>query len=418
MADDDVTAPEDAPAPDDASTRSGATSNPSRRRIVWRWTKRIVAGLGIGILLLSTVAVIDGWQAFGKAPAGDRLARMQASPQYGDDVFVNPQPLYNDVWIMLRDLFGASPNATPDDDTELPVVMGAQGRFDTPPASGLRVTWLGHSTMLVEIDGTVVLTDPVWGPRTSPVTWLGPARWYPPPLALNELPPVDAVVFSHDHYDHLDYPTVLAIKDWDVPFIAPLGVGAHLEYWGVPVERIVEVDWWDRVPVGELEIVATPSRHASGRQVFDQNRTLWAGYALLGEDHRVYFSGDTGLFPGMRDIGERLGPFDLTMIEVGAYGQGWPDWHLGPEQALRAHQMVRGELFLPVHWGLFNLAPHTWTEPIERVVVAAEAAGIPYVTPRPGASFEASPPPGVDRWWPDLPWRTQAQYPIVATKVD
>ncbi|MEM9196032.1 MAG: MBL fold metallo-hydrolase, partial [Myxococcota bacterium] len=222
---------------------------------------------------------------------------------------------------------------------------------------------------------------------------------------------------SHDHYDHLDHETIVAIREWDTTFIAPLGVGAHLEYWGVPSDHIVELDWWDRRSFGGVELVATPARHASGRHLFDQFRTLWAGYALVGAERRVFFSGDTGLFPGMEEIGERLGPFDITMLEVGAYGQAWPDWHLGPEQAVRAHQMLRGELLLPVHWGLFNLAYHAWTEPIERVLVEARQQDVRVASPRPGVSIE----PGdatIDRWWPEVPWRTAEEYPIVASQVD
>jgi L-ascorbate metabolism protein UlaG (beta-lactamase superfamily) len=186
----------------------------------------------------------------------------------------------------------------------------------------------------------------------------------------------------------------------------------------VPPERIVELDWWDEHALDNVQIVSTPTRHASGRQLLDQNRTLWSGYAFVGRDQRAYFSGDTGLFPGASEIGERLGPFDVTMIEIGAYGQAWPDWHLGPEQAVRAHQMVRGKLLVPVHWGLFNLAYHGWTEPIERVLVAAEAAQVAVVAPRAGESFEPSDPPAVARWWPDLPWRGAHAYPIVATKME
>ena len=230
----------------------------------------------------------------------------------------------------------------------------------------------------------------------------GPKRWYPPPLALDELPDLDAVVISHDHYDHLDYPTIRAMRSWDTVFVVPLGVAAHLEYWGVPLERIVELDWWERHEVGDLEIVCAPARHASGRVAFDYNATLWAGYALLGGEHRVFFSGDTGMFPGMSEIGERLGPFDLTMIEAGAYGHAWPDWHVGPEQAVRAHQVLRGKVYMPVHWGLFNLAMHGWTEPLERTLVAAQAAGVRAFIPRPGASFEpASVPATKKRWWPE-----------------
>jgi L-ascorbate metabolism protein UlaG (beta-lactamase superfamily) len=394
----------------------------SRPRGAWHWTKRGLQITGLALVVVTGFAAVDGWEAFGKAPEGARAERVEASPQHGDGSFENPQPLYNDAWGMVKLIFDASPNSTPLQ--TIPTLAGDAERFAAPPASGLRVTWLGHSTMLVEVDGVRILTDPVWGERTSPLSWIGPRRWYAPPLQLEDLPPIDAVVISHDHYDHLDTPTILALREIvavehrDTVFIAPLGVGAHLAYWGVPEDRIVELDWWDRLPVGALEIVCTPARHASGRTLFDKDRTLWAGYALLGPEHRVYFSGDTGLFPALTDIGERLGPFDLTMIEVGAYGRAWPDWHLGPEQAVRAHRMVRGDAMLPVHWGLFDLAYHGWTEPIERVRVAAAAADVELLLPRPGESVEPSAPPQWTQWWPDLPWRTEAEDPIVATKMD
>ena len=197
----------------------------------------------------------------------------------------------------------------------------------------------------------------------------------------------------------------------------PLGVGAHLAYWGVPEARILEVDWWDRIELGELTIVCTPARHASGRVLIDKDDTLWASYAFLGPQHRVYFSGDTGLFPALADIGARLGPFDLTMIEAGAYGSAWPDWHLGPEQAVTAHRMVSGRAMLPIHWGLFDLAYHGWTEPMERVLAAAAREGVTVLAPRPGASVEPEAAPALERWWPAIPWRTGAEDPIVATRM-
>jgi L-ascorbate metabolism protein UlaG (beta-lactamase superfamily) len=289
--------------------------------------------------------------------------------------------------------------------------------FATAPASGLRVTWLGHSTTLVEIDGHRVLTDPVWSERVSPVDGVGPSRWVSPLVPLAELPRIDAVVVSHDHYDHCDYATLAAMKAWDTKFIVPLGVGAHLAYWGIPESRIVELDWWESTPIGDLSIVATPARHASGRTVFDKDATLWAGYAFVGSKHRVYFSGDTGLFPAMNEIGSKLGPFDLTMIETGQYHPTWPDWHLGPEQAVMAHRMVRGRLMLPIHWGLLELAYHGWTEPVERTLAAAERSGSTVVTPRPGQSFEPDAPPAPEHWWPAIPWETGEQKPVVSTGI-
>lgn len=378
---------------------------------------RLVAGWvvgAIGVALLFCVA--DGWRAFGKGARGARRARMVLSPEWQAGHFVDPQPMNNDFWGAVSGALHASPDTSPV--VALPVVPVDPRQFESPPASGLRVTWLGHSTLILEIDGHRILTDPTWGDRASPFGWAGPRHWFVPPIAIAALPHLDAVVISHDHYDHLDYPTVAALKDRDTVFVVPLGIGAHLAYWGVPASRIVELDWWERTKLGDLEIVCSPARHASGRALYDDDATLWAGWAFLGSTHRAYYSGDTGLFPALRDVGDKLGPFDVTMIEVGEYGRAWPDWHLGPEQAIAAHQMLKGRVMLPVHWGTFALAYHGWTEPIERAIAAAHTAGVTLVAPRPGQSFEPSAPPPVERWWPDLPWKTAAEDPIVATKMN
>jgi L-ascorbate metabolism protein UlaG (beta-lactamase superfamily) len=380
---------------------------------VRRWLKRGFAALGIILVLAVAAAVITGWRAFGKRARGERLSRMERSPQYRDGRFVNPQPLVNYLWGMVKGLLRASRFATP---ASLSVASVEPARLARPPASGLRVTWLGHAASLVEIDGARVLTDPVWSDRISPVPGVGPRRWYPPPVALGELPPIDVVVISHDHYDHLDHGTILAMRGWANVFVVPLGVGAHLAYWGIPEARIVELDWWEETRVAGLRIVCTPARHASGRHLFDRDATLWAGWALVGAEHRVYFSGDTGLFPAMKEIGRRLGPFDLTMIEVGQYHGSWPDWHIGPEQAVLAHRLVRGRSLLPIHWALVTLAYHGWTEPIERVLLAARAHGVDVLTPRPGQSVEPAAPPH-ERWWPEVPWETAAESPIHSTGV-
>jgi L-ascorbate metabolism protein UlaG (beta-lactamase superfamily) len=384
-----------------------------------RLTRRVGAVLAamVGLLVISTVVVINGCATFGGKASGARRARMERSPQWKDGHFENPEPLINDMGRALRDSFDASPDTNPA--SPVPATAIDPRRFQTPPPSGLRVTWLGHSALLVEIDGHRVLTDPVWSERASPFDWIGPQRWYAPLIPLGTLPGLDAVVISHDHYDHLDHRTIVAMKDWPTTFVVPLGVAAHLIKWGVPESRIVELDWWERTKVRGLEIVCTPARHASGRtMLFDKDATLWAGYALIGERHRAYYSGDTGLFPAMRDIGARLGPFDVTMIETGQYHPAWPDWHIGPEQAVHAHRLVRGRVLLPVHWGLFRLAYHAWTEPPERAHVAALKTGATITVPRPGESIEPAHAPAFHRWWPELKWTPGESQPIVSSKVD
>jgi L-ascorbate metabolism protein UlaG (beta-lactamase superfamily) len=378
-----------------------------------KWLRRV--GFAAALLLAPAgVLLADAWSAMGARSSGARLARMRASPEYADGHFVNALPVVNaDGWSMMKRWFQGVENSTPA--TPPPVIKRSAPDFAEPPASGLRITWFGHSSMLVEIDGHRVLTDPVWGERCSPSRFLGPKRFFDPPMPLEALPKLDAVVLSHDHYDHLDAPTILALESRGphAPrYIVPLGVGAHLEHWGVPADRIVELDWWEEARAGDIRLVATPARHFSGRGLTDASATLWAGWAMIGAAHRVFFSGDTGMFPGFVEIGARLGPFDATMIEVGAYDAMWADVHLGPEQAVRAHQDVRGRFMFPVHWGTFDLAIHPWTEPVERLMAAAARAKVPIAVPKPGESVEPASYGEVARWWPPIPWRTADEAPV------
>jgi L-ascorbate metabolism protein UlaG (beta-lactamase superfamily) len=378
--------------------------------------KRRLISAGVAAIALGALSavVLHRWPALDKQPSGERLARMRQSPQWSEGHFVNEQPMWTNTRGGLLRLFESTPGDVPE--APVPIVTDGDKGLRIPAASGLRVTWFGHSSVLIEIDGVTVLTDPLWSERASPVSWVGPKRWYPSPMALRDLPKVDVVMISHDHYDHLDRSTIVAMANWKSTFVAPLGVGADLERWGIPNAQIVELDWWQSARVGSLEIVATPARHASGRMLSKRDGTLWAGYALLGAQHRVWYSGDTGFHDELAEIGRRLGPFDVTLIEAGQYDADWPDWHLGPEQAVEAHLLVRGNRMIPVHWGLLKLAHHTWTEPVERVLAAAKCRNVDVLVPRPGESIEPTRTSGLDRWWPELQWLSAHETPIVATR--
>lgn len=376
---------------------------------------RILKTLGVAFLVVAAIALAQAWKSLGHRATGERRARMERSPQWKDGAFENPEPIVNHAGEMISGMFNIDDHASPEGPVDVTKVDPAM--LASPPSSGLRITWLGHSTTLIELDGARVLTDPVWTTRVSPLSWVGPTRWYEPLIALDQLGPLDAVVISHDHYDHLDMDTVLALKDLTPRFIVPLGVGAHLEYWGIPPEKIIELDWWEWEGVGPITIHSTPVRHASGRHVFDKDATLWSGYAIVGPAHRVFFSGDTGLFTALQDIGDKFGPFDVTMLEIGQYHRAWPDWHMGPEQAVTAHRMLKGKTFLPVHWGLLTLAYHGWTEPIERSLLESQVKSVPLIHPKPGQSFEPEAPPQFVRWWPALPFESAAQHPVVSGNV-
>lgn len=347
-------------------------------------------------------------KSLGKRATGQRLERMLASPRWGETGFVNQHP----IALGLKDSSVPFPTATEFlfargrryPDAPLPVA-DPRGLWLNAPESGLRATWLGHSSVLIEIDGFRVLTDPVWGTRASPLRLLGPRRFQPPPLRLRDLPPVDVVIISHDHYDHLDYPTIRALsRASNVPFVTSLGVGAHLQAWGVGPERITELDWWDsyRVPGTGLTIEAAPSQHFSGRSFGSRNPTLWSSMVMRGDRHAVFFSGDTGLTSEYEAIREHLGPFDLVMLEIGALHPSWGDMHLGPVNALRAHQLLGGGALLPVHWGTFSLAMHDWDEPIETLLAKGVLCDSPLLLPTLGQALEPAHGAQTEPWWRDI----------------
>ncbi len=345
-------------------------------------------------------------KTFGQRAAGARLERMQASPMWAGAGFRNIHPTLPG----LRDSRAPRPNLSEFlcggvrrvPTGPLPSIDPRAAWLKGPPGSGLRATWLGHSTVLIEIGGLRVLTDPVWGPRASPSRIAGPKRFQPVPVRLKAMPPLDLAIISHDHYDHLDYPTIKALaQHTTVPFVTSLGVGAHLEAFGVPVTRITELDWWQthQLPGHDLAITAAPSQHFSGRGLKDRNATLWSSFVIQSPRHRVFFSGDTGLTTQYAEIKNRLGPFDLVMLEVGAFHPAWGDIHLGPDNALKALKLLGGGAFMPVHWGTFSLALHAWDEPAETLLALAPEQGVRLVMPQLGAAVEPAHGERVLPWW-------------------
>ena len=270
---------------------------------------------------------------------------------------------------------------------------------------------LGHSTVLLKLRGAYFLTDPVFAERASPVQWAGPQRFHQPPISLYDLPPLKAVILSHNHYDHLDHMTVLALKDKAEHFITPLGVGDTLIEWGVPAHKVQQLNWWESTDIHGIRFVATPAQHFSGRTLRDGNQTLWASWVMLADEQRIFFSGDTGYHDGFKLIGEQYGPFDLTLMETGAYNVDWPDVHMQPEETLRAHIDLRGKWLLPIHNGTFDLAMHAWHEPFDRILALAWDRSISITTPEMGQPFYVQYPSRGEAWWLKVDKASQTESP-------
>ena len=367
-----------------------------------RWRKLLLSLVTAIVLLAALVSYLLSEPQFGAALSAEQQARAQANPHYHERGFVNDLPpaayRFADIWTLLRDQFFGTQTRVPP--LPLPVVaVDRQTLTARPASSSLRAFWIGHASVYIEIDGLRVLIDPIFSDYASPFA-MGPRRFQAPAVAIEDLPTIDAVLITHDHYDHLDMVSVQKLASRGAKFVVPLGIGAHLTAWGVPASQIHELEWWQEHAIGGIRLISTPARHYSGRGLTDARATLWTSWAVIGPRHRFYVSGDTGYSEHFRVIGARLGPFDLSFMKIGAYGPGapWLDIHMGVEDAVRAHRDVGARRLFPVHWGTFNLALHDWDEPIKQAALAARAADVELLTPRLGEIVDA------DRAFPFNPW--------------
>lgn len=339
-------------------------------------------------------------RASGSAAAQRGRELSSLSPQHDGERFRNvaPRPV-DGIGKTLRIMWNLLLNKPRDTVPAgaLPVDVLTREQLDAAPDRSLYR--LGHSTVLLKLRGGFWLTDPVFAERASPFRRLGPKRFHAPPIALADLPPLAGVILSHEHYDHLDRDTVLALDATTERFLTPLGVGDRLIEWGIAATKVRQLDWWQSADVGGLVLTATPAQHFSGRSLLDGNSTLWASWVIEDRDLRVFFSGDSGYFDGFRTIGERLGPFDVTLIETGAYDPQWPYVHMQPEETVQAHVDLRGRWLVPIHNGTFDLAMHRWQEPFERITGLTAARGVALATPRMGERLNMAAPHRGERWW-------------------
>jgi len=382
----------DKPIPQAAEGRAG-------RRLL-RWALVVLA---VAAAVFVTAHHVLSRPQFGAPMSTSELIRAQANAHYRSDHFVNdlPPAAYRlaDIWTLLvGQLFGDETRQPP---AALPAVaVDRHALAAALPGSGLRAFWIGHASVYVEIDGLRVLTDPMFSDYASPFDF-GPRRFQPPALTIDELPVIDIVLITHDHYDHLDMRSAQQLARRGASFLVPLGIGAHLQRWGVPRAQIHELEWWQEYKLGAVRFISTPARHYSGRGLTDASATLWTSWSVLGHKHRFFVSGDSGYSDHFSVIGERYGPFDLSFMKIGAYGPGapWLDIHMSVEDAVRAHREVRARRLFPVHWGTFNLAFHDWDEPIRRAVQAANASGVELLTPRLGEIVDADKALPLQAWW-------------------
>ena len=310
-----------------------------------------------------------------------------------------PTPSFSELAAATWEFLFTRNNRTPD--VSLPRERVDLAHFQSSGDNQLNVTWLGHSSLMLNIDGFKILMDPVFQKRVS---ILGPTRFNGEvPVDLERLPVLDAIIISHDHYDHLNKYSLRQLQSKTRQFIVPLRVGDRLADWGIPREKIVELDWWEEMYLdGKLRIAATPAQHFSGRGLTDRNKTLWASWVVTGPHHNIFFSGDSGYFEGFKQIGRKYGPFDMTFLECGAYNEAWHPVHMFPEETVQAHLDLGGGLLHPIHWATFNLSLHAWYEPMERLAAAAEKAGIQAVTPIVGTTTVFGRPVTTSKWWQPL----------------
>lgn len=355
----------------------------------------------IGVTIAIIIWLFFQQPAFGKQPSGKRLERIKKSPNYSNNSFQNisetpmMQPGVTTSKIVKEMFFKKHPNRSPH--KILPYIKPS---YFLQPETIPEITWFGHSSYLLQVDGINILVDPVFSERASPVSYAGSKAFEGSNVfSADDLPGIDIVVITHDHYDHLDYHVIKKLKNYCPLFITSLGVGAHLEYWGVLAKKIVELDWWETYTSKDgLEFTATPSRHFSGR-TFSRNKTLWSSFVLIGKNSKIYIGGDSGYDSHFATIGEKFGPFDLVILENGQYNEMWSHIHMFPEETIQAAIDLKAKILFPVHWGKFSLSIHSWNEPINRVTKAANATGVKIIHPSLGERIPINTDTSANEWW-------------------
>ena len=332
----------------------------------------------------------------------EREKRMQNSKQYQDGKFKNPidVPLMapGSTWKYIKKSFFTK-RIDPKPTGDIPLKPVQKSDWVKINSDNAMFAWLGHSSILIALDGLTVLVDPVLENRASPFAWIGPKRFHPSPVSVQNLPPVDVVLITHDHYDHLEAPTIKYLSDKAGMFLMPLGIGKLLEKWGVKSEKIVELDWWEEHQMGPLVITATPALHYARRGMFDGDKRLWCSWSIHGRTEKIFVSGDSGYFDEFKHVGEKLGPFNLTFLKVGSYDEMWKQIHMTPEEAITQHMDLRGDIMVPLHWATFDLALHPWYEPIERALTAASDSNIRVTIPTIGEQVDIKNLPEFVAWW-------------------
>lgn len=358
----------------------------------------------ITVILIALISIVYmGCSTFGARSKGASLEKINKSANFKNGKFYNIEKtrmMINDaskLSITLEFIKGGK-ERTPE--SEIKTEKFNKKDF-LSKKKGIQTVWFGHSTVLMNVDGKIILTDPVFSKRASPVPFVaGKPFKYSHITKTEDLPHIDIVFISHDHYDHLDIDTIKKISDRVTTFMVPLGVAAHLKLWGVPEKKIVEMDWWETyTPAKNIKFTATPARHFSGRGLFDKDETLWCSWVIKINGHNIYYGGDSGYGKHFKLIGDRFGPFDFVMLECGQYNKDWPDIHMMPEETIRAYNDLNSKMMMPIHWGKYELSLHTWREPMERLFTEADNRNVNIVTPVIGNIVKVEKGLVTARWW-------------------
>ncbi|OAB40808.1 MBL fold metallo-hydrolase [Paenibacillus glacialis] len=364
----------------------------------------IIIACIVVLIIVFVYLLMKYYPPFGGKSSLKKLTKQIHRSNYANGKFFNtlPTSVSDGMGVtisMLIDFMKGNPQGNPN----APLPVESVDPFFIQDNQPAHIIWFGHSALLVAINGLKLLIDPMFGKSTTPFPFMGGKRYGGLPIEIEDMPSIDAILLSHDHYDHLDYGSIMKLKEKVNHFFVPLGVGAHLERWGISQERITEMDWWEEAVFEGLTLVSTPARHFSGRRLVDKEATLWCSWIILGEQEKLFFSGDTGYGPHFKEIGEKYGPFDITLMECGQYDERWAGIHMFPEQTIQAQLEVQGKLMIPIHWGTFTLAFHDWTDPVERALKAGKEHDVRISTPRIGEIvWIGSSNYPISTWWREL----------------